>query len=82
LPGLCLQGLELIDEKALCLMRAQHDGHMGLLRWPLRWGLRRCGWANRLLAVMLQALARPRGGTACAGQGGGVMQVWRHELES
>jgi len=55
---------------------------MGLLRQPLRWGLRRCGWANRVLAVMLQALARPRGGTACAGQGGAVMQVWRHELES
>ena len=82
LPGLCLEGLELIGEKALCLMRAQQDGHMGLLRWPLRWGPRRCGWSNRVLAVMLLALARPRGGTACAGQGSGVMQVWRHELES
>jgi hypothetical protein len=82
LPGLGLEGLELIGEKALRLMRAQQDGHMGLMRWPLCWGLRRCGWAHRVLAVMLPALARPRGGTACAGQRGAVMQVWRHELES
>jgi hypothetical protein len=74
--------LELIGEKALRLMRAQQDGHMGLLRWPLCWGLGRCGWANRVLAMMLLALARPCGGTACAGQGSAVMRVWCHELES